>query len=147
VSSAADGAGESTCERAPRVRRCISPLGSGIISRPAQIPGVAQRRLVLGAPGMARERGGVGERQALTPQGAARVIVAGDRMQGGERGAGEKARVFVGLGHAAARAHAGNDGTEGGGGKVIRARAMDESGRARRFWPVKRPQSAVGVGG
>ena len=32
-----------------------------------------------------------------------------------------------------ARAQVGNGGTEGGGAKVIRARLMGESGRARRF--------------
>jgi len=62
------------------------PRGSGIVTGPAQIPGVAQRRLVLGAPGVARERCGVGERQAWAPQAADRVIVAGDRVERGERG-------------------------------------------------------------
>jgi hypothetical protein len=45
------------------------------------------------------------------------------------------------------RADAGNGASVGGVGKVIRARAMGESGRARRFWPVKSPQSAAPVGG
>jgi hypothetical protein len=46
-----------------------------------------------------------------------------------------------------ARAQLGNGATMGGGAKVIRALVMGESGRARRFWPVKTRQSAVGVGG
>jgi len=98
--------------------------GSGIVPGPAQIPGVAQRRLVLGAPGVARPCRGVGERQALTPEAIDRVIVAGDpvargerqvlapettdrvilvgdRVQGGERGAGGKARFFGGFRRAA----------------------------------------------
>jgi hypothetical protein len=45
----------------------------------------------VGAPGVARQRSSVGERQALTPQNADRVIVAGERV---ERGAGEKAHFF-----------------------------------------------------
>jgi hypothetical protein len=77
------------------------PRGSGIITRPAQIPGVAQRRLVFGAPGVARQHGGVGERQALAPQAADRVIVAGDRMTCRWHDAGEKARFFVGFRHIA----------------------------------------------
>jgi hypothetical protein len=74
-------------EPAPRLQQ--APRGSGIAPGPAKIPSVAQRRLVLGAPREARERRGVGERQALAPQSADRVIVAGDRVQSRERGARE----------------------------------------------------------
>jgi len=77
---------------------------------------------------VARERGRVGERQALTPENADRVIVAGDRVARGERGAGEKAGFFGVFGMLRARAELGNGGTEGGGGTVIRGRGLAARG-------------------
>src|SRR5215472_10404377 len=70
------------------------PAGPG--SSPGRRRDQASRKrgLVFGAPGMACERGGVGERQALAPESADRVIVSGDRMEGGERGAGVTGRPF-----------------------------------------------------
>jgi hypothetical protein len=125
-----------------------APHGSEIIRRPAQIPDIAQRRLVLGTPGVPRERGRVGERQALGPQATDRVIVAGDRMQRGECGAPARKPASSGVfGMLRTRAQAGNGGTQGGGAKVIRARAMGKCGRVRRFWRLKSPQNAAGVGG
>jgi len=43
---------------------------------------------------MARERGRVAERQALAPQAADRVILAGDRVERRECGTGEKGQFF-----------------------------------------------------
>ena len=72
--------------------------GPGIVAVAAQIPGVAQRRRVLRAPALPREDGRVGERQALTPEAAERVFGAGDRIERGERRAGEKSGL-ASLGH------------------------------------------------
>jgi hypothetical protein len=64
-------------------------------------------------------------------------VIAGDRVERRARGAGKKAHFFGGFrGTLRSRAHAGNGGTVGGVGKVIRT-PMDESGCVRRFWPVK----------
>ena len=105
--------------------------------------GRSQRRLVLGTPGVARERSPVGERQALTPENADRVIVAGERVARGERGAGEKAGFFGVFRHAACpcAARERRDRRRRGHGD-----SRAGSGRARRFGPVKRRKSAVGVG-
>jgi hypothetical protein len=74
-------------------------------------------------------------------------MVAGDRVAHGESGAGEKARVLRGFRQAAQAEMAGPSGVGARGPeKVIRARAMDESGRARRFGQLKSRKSAAGVG-
>ena len=62
--------------------------GPGIVAVAAQIKGVAQGSRVLRSPGLSGENRGVGERQALAPEAAERVLGAGDRMERGERRAG-----------------------------------------------------------
>ena len=54
------------------------------------------------------------ERQALAPQAADQVTVAGDRMQRRERDAGEKARVLRVFRALRRRAQPGNGGSGGG---------------------------------
>jgi hypothetical protein len=64
------------------------------------------------------------------------VILAGDRVELRECGAGEKARFFGVFDTLRGRAHVGNGGTIGGAGTVISRAAMGESGRAQK--PSKR---------
>ena len=80
---------ERSPEPAPGVEDAAG--GPGIVAVAAQIPGVAQRSRVLRSPALPGENRGVGERQALAPEAAERVFGAGDRMQRGERSAGEEA--------------------------------------------------------
>jgi len=106
ASSLSAGAPGESLGRADRARRAAARLATSaprVRDRP--LPGAdtrhragggrSQRRLVLGAAGVARQRGCIGERQALMPENADRVIVAGERVARGERGAGEKAGFFA----------------------------------------------------
>ena len=70
------------------VDELLASARAGIIGLAAQIPGVAQGCFIFSSPTLAGEDGGIGERQAMPPKHAERVLAAGDGVDGGERGAG-----------------------------------------------------------
>ena len=133
-SSRRKAAGRSAELKRPTGAHRFVPPGRDRRRPQAQIPGVAQRRLVLAPPGALGQARRVEERESLSPEAGERMLAAGDRMDGGEGRAGQEDGVFGGLRRQFRPRPGGKGGNFGGEGRVIRARDMAESSRSRRFW-------------
>ena len=87
--------GRSGRERAPGPQP--ASRRSGIGAGASEVERVAQRRLVFAAAGAAHAGGRGGEREALAPGAGPRRVFAHDRIEPGERGAGEKPGFGLGF--------------------------------------------------